>query len=234
MQLRGIGSMLVGLTLAAAPSAFAATVTYATINANPATLVSTGAIVTGSIGSVGFTYSGELAFDNASGVGNTNYFTPLSTYTSTTVSNAPTNGGLIAISGDGTTDTFTFSTPVTGLILSEVSLGQSGVPTAYTFNDTFTVLSCGPGTIYQGGCFNQAIGSTGNSVLSADEGDGTIEFAGTISSLSFSTANGEYWNGFDLGLLPQTASPTPEPDTLVLAGTGLVGLLSAVRRRLAA
>jgi hypothetical protein len=233
MRMHTVGGILMSLTLAAAPSLFAATVTYATINANSATNVD-GATVTGTIGSIGFTYTGELAFDNASGAGHINYFTPLSTYTSSTVTNAPTDGALIAVSGDGSTDTITFSAPVTGLILSEVSLGQSGKDTTYNFNDTFTVLSCGPGTVYGGGCFDQTLGSTGNSSLSGTESDGTIEFAGSISSLTFSTANGEYWNGFDIGLLPQTASPTPEPGSFVLAGTGLVGLLSAVRRKLIA
>lgn len=59
-------------------------------------------------------------------MGDMNYFQPTTTYTSSTVSNAPTDGALIAITGNGTTtNTFTFSTPVTGLILSEVS-GRRG------------------------------------------------------------------------------------------------------------
>jgi hypothetical protein len=234
MRMRNFGCMLITLTLAAAPCAFADTVTWATLaGPNQSGPTDTGT-ETGTIGSVSFTYSGEIAFVNGSGLGDINYFTPLSTYTGAVDSNAPTDGALIAISGDGTKDTITFSTPVTGLILSEVSLGQGGVPTAYTFNDAFSVLTCGPGTIYGGGCFNQPAGSTGNTVLSANEGDGTIEFAGTISSLSFTTANGEYWNGFDLGLLPQTPAPTPEPGTLLMVGTGLAGLLGAARRKLAA
>ncbi len=175
---------------------------------------------------IGFIYTGEVSFVDASNAGNINYFTSLSTYTSSTVSNAATNGGLIAINGDGTRNTITFSTPVTGLIFSEVSMGQAGVPTTYTFNDTFTVLSCGAGNPYGGGCFNQAAGSTGNTLLSGHESDGTIEFDGAISSLSFTTANGEYWNGFDIGLLPQTSTTgvTPEVSTLALVGSGLFGL----------
>ena len=234
MRMRNFGCMLITLTLAAAPCAFADTVTWATLAGPNQTTQTDSGTETGTIGSIGFTYTGELAFVNGSGLGNTNYFTPLSTYTSATDTNAPIDGALIAISGDGTTDTITFAAPVTGLILSEVSLGQGGVPTAYTFSDTFTVLSCGPGTIYGGGCFNQAAGSTGNSTLSANEGDGTIEFDGTISSLTFTTAHGEYWNGFDIGLLPQTPAPTPEPGTLLMVGTGLAGLLGAARRKLAA
>jgi hypothetical protein len=85
--------------------------------------------------------------------------------------------------------------------------------------------------VYGGGCFQQGVGTT-SSVLSGQEVDGTIEFLGSISSLTFTTANGEYWNGFDLGLLPQdSVSATPEPSSLVLLGTGLLTGLGVVRRR---
>jgi hypothetical protein len=214
--------LLLGLSLAASP-AFAANVTYANISAP------VNGVVSGSIGGITFTYSGETAFVNASNTGAFNYYNPVSTYTSTTVSNAPTNGGLIAIVGNGTTNTFTFSSPVTDLVFSEVSLG--GVrSTSYTFDQPFTVLSCGPNSTYGGGCFNQAVGTTSN-VLSGQETDGTIEFTGTFSTLSFTTANGEYWNGFDIGLLTPASAATPEPGTLALAGTGLIGLFGAVKRR---
>lgn len=99
-------------------------------------------------------------------------------------------GALIAITGNGTTtNTFTFSTPVTGLILSEVSLGGY-TDTSYTFDAPFTVLSCGPNVVYGGSCFEEGVGTT-SYVLSGQEVDGTIEFLGPISTLSFTTANGE-------------------------------------------
>ena len=99
-----------------------------------------------------------------------------------------------------------------------------------------TVLSCGGDIYYGGGCFSSGgVGTSGN-VLQGAESDGTIEFAGPITTLSFVTAFGENWNGFDIGLLPQSTSPspTPEPGTLLMVGTGLAGLVGAARRKLAA
>jgi hypothetical protein len=225
MQLRNLGYLCLAATLACAPKAFADNVNYADWTSN------TGSTVMGSIGSVNVTYSGEISFVQLSNMSNFNYFQPTTTYTSGTVSNAPTDGALIAIDGNGTTDTFTFSTAVTGLIFSEVSMGQPGIGTTYTFDQPFTVLSCGPNSTYGGGCFDQAVGTT-SFVLSGNESDGTIEFLGPITTLSFTTSNPEHWNGFDIGLLPQSTSPTPEPSSLILLGTGLLSAAGVLRKRL--
>lgn len=176
------------LLLAAVPSAFADTVTWATWN-TPTVVSPTVGVETGTIGSVNVTYTGEIQFVNASNVGNYNYFQPTSTYEGGAVSNASTNGGMIAIDGNpGVTDTFTFSTPVSGLVLSEVSLGQSGIGTNYTFNDGFSIVACGPNIIYGGGCITQS----GDTML-GNEADGTIVFSGgPITSLSFTAADPEY------------------------------------------
>lgn len=211
----------------AQPSAFADTVTWAVWN-TPTTVSPTAGVETGTIGSVNVTYTGEIQFVNTSNTGHFNYFQPTTTYVGGAVGNAATNGGMIAISGNnGMTDTFTFSTPVSGLVLSEVSLGQPGIGTQYTFNDGFSIVACGPNITYGGGCITQS----GDTMI-GHEGDGTIVFDGTISSLSFTTENPEYWNGFTLGLLPQSTSPVPEPGTLTLLGTGVLGLFGVARRRI--
>lgn len=218
------------LLLATVPSAFADTVTWANWNA-PTTVSPTVGVETGTIGSVNVTYTGEIQFVNASNVGNYNYFQPTSTYIGGVVGNASTNGGMIGIDGNpGVTDTFTFSTPVSGLVLSEVSLGQAGIGTNYTFNDGFSIVACGPNIVYGGSCITQS----GNTMI-GNEGDGTIVFSGgPITSLSFTAANPEYWNGFTIGLLPQQTSVTPEPGTITLLGTGLLGLIGVARRRFVA
>jgi len=226
MHKRTVCLLLTLLVVAACPAAFADTVSWAVWNA----CTPTSGTVTGTVGGVGVTYAGEISFCRQSGVGNFNYFIPTSTYTSATVSNAPTDGGMIAISGTTANHTFTFASPVTNLVLSEVSLGQPSVPVIYNFDAPFSILSCGPNGVFGGGCITQS----GNSMIGR-EGDGTIEFNGTLSSLSFTVTGGEFWNGFTIGTVGGSApGPVPEPSTLVLLGTGLAGLAGVVRRKMTA
>jgi hypothetical protein len=78
---------------------------------------------------------GEISFVDPSNVGEFNYFQPTTSYVGRVVGNASTNGGMIAITGaPGITDTVNLSTAVTGIVFSEVSLGQPGVATQYTFD----------------------------------------------------------------------------------------------------
>ncbi|HEV2500495.1 MAG TPA: PEP-CTERM sorting domain-containing protein [Terriglobia bacterium] len=226
---------LVIITLGAFRPASADTVYWTVWGANsgsspgtvPGTITFPGSTV------INVTYSGEIAFSQKSGTGATNWFLPVSTYTSSTVSNASTDGGIVAISGPDTkANTFTFSSPVTNPIFSEVSLGQAGVPMDYIFSAPFVLLSGGANAYWGGSSITQPAPND----MHGAEGDGTIEFLGTFTSLSFTVKGGEYWNGFTVGALAAgTNSPVPEPGTYSMAVMG--GLLLAcltLRKRMKA
>jgi hypothetical protein len=59
------------------------------------------------------------------------------------------------------------------------------------------------------------------------EGDGLVQFNGTVSSISWTGANPEYWNGFNVG-----ASAVPEPGFMLLLGTAQIGGAGAIRRKI--
>lgn len=205
-------------------SASAGTVSWTSWTAQPTSTEATGTMTFGAQ-TITVTYNGEINFTQLNGTGY-NYYLPLSTYTSTTVSNAPVSD-MISINGNDSVHTITFSSPVTDPVMALVSMGQGGVPTTYNFNGSFTILSQGPGNAY-GGC-NTCLTESGNSLIGT-EGDGVIQFNGTFSSITWTGDHPEYWNGFTVGAVSPAAS-TPEPSTLLLLGAGLAGLVGAIRRK---
>jgi hypothetical protein len=207
--------MLVIGSMISVPAAHAATVTWAdwtTASSNQ---------VSGTLGGIGVTYSGGYYFAQTNNVG-TDYWNPQAPYLSSTVSNAPDSQSvdIIAIGTGGTGETITFSSPVTNPVLAIVSINGPGL----FFSAPFNVLSDGCG---YWGCGNLLIGS-GNLLYSNGEGHGVIQFPGTFTSITIDEQGAENWRGFTVGVLP---SSVPEPGSLLLIGTGVLGAFGVLRRK---
>lgn len=204
--------------LAAASAAHADTVIW---NAwNPATVVqgSTAGSVSGTMGGVTVTYSGEVGeFDS-------NYpsWTPSTSYVGGTVGNAPSpSDGIFHLVGGGTNvDTITFSKAVTDPVIAIWSLGAGGVQASFDFSAPFTIEAGGPSAEYGG----TSITSSGQTVY-GEEGNGTIQFDGTFNSISFTTPQYENWYGFAVGMAVR------EPAAWAMMITGLFGVGAVLRRR---
>jgi hypothetical protein len=66
------------------------------------------------------------------------------------------------------------------------------------------------------------------------EGNGTVQFIGTFTSLSWTNPKAEFWYGFDVGIAGVGGgggSGVPEPATFGLLCLGLAGAGLARRKR---
>ena len=185
-----------------------------------ATAGETNGTATGTAGSVGVSYQGEVQSLQL------NYpsWTPASSYVGGTISNAPLpSDNIIQIFGgaNSATDTITFSTAVTNPVFAIWSLGQGGINAQFAFNEPFAIQAGGPSLEYGG----TAITSSGNTVYGV-EGNGTLQFIGTYSSISWTTPVYEDWYGFTVGV-----SAVPEPSTWAMMILGFMGVGFLAYRR---
>jgi hypothetical protein len=157
-------------------------------------------------------------------------YTPAPTFADgTVVDNAPVaaNGIIQLFGGNDHVNTVTFSTAVVDPVMAIWSLGQGGIDARFDFiGATPTFISGGPSAEYGG----SPIVVAGNSV-SGVEGNGTVQFIGTYTSISWTNPVYENWYGFNVGIAA-VANPVPEPETyaLMLAGLGVMGFMARRRR----
>jgi len=207
--------LFAALLVTAGAGAHAATITWNQWTSNTA-----GTMGTVTVGySAGGNYSALIA----------NYpsWNPASTWADgSAVANAPAaSGGIMQlVGGTSNVNTLTFSTAVVNPVFAIWSLGQPGLTASFNFvGATPVFVAGGPNAEYGG----SAISIVGNDVF-GNEGNGTVMFVGTYSSLAWTNPAYEGWYGFNVGMT--AAVPEPQTLALMLAGLGVIGLLARRRR----
>lgn len=140
-----------------------------------------------------------------------------------TVDNAPTpyNVSIPLRGGNSIVNNITFSEPVVNPVMAIQSLGNPWFGASYTFTSSFTLLNSGSGHWGWGSLIQD-----GNSLTDNREGNGIIQFTGMYTSISWTVPYGENYHMFTVG----APSIVPEPATMLLVSSGLLGL-AAFRRK---
>jgi hypothetical protein len=147
----------------------------------------------GTDGTIGVTYAGPA---NAL-VASYPTYTPTATWADGTIVNnapLPSNNILQIFGGNSSVQTLTFSQAVVNPVFAIWSLGAPQFPASFVFGQTPTFVSGGPSFEYAGG----PISVVGNTV-SGNEANGTIQFNGTFTQLTWTNPLFENWYGFNVG-----------------------------------
>ena len=215
--------------LGAAACCLACGVTQAApIDWNAWTSATGGTITPDSVG-VAFSIAGTGSVDNL--ILNYPSYTPTGTFADgTVVNNAPvsTDNIIQLVGGNTNVNTVTFSKPVVNPVMAIWSLGNGGAAARFDFiNATPVLVTGGPSAEYGG----SSITISGMDVSGA-EGNGTVQFIGTFTSLSWTNPVAENWYGFDVGIAGiGSSSGVPEPSTLALFSIALVPFAASLCRR---
>ncbi len=219
-----LAALAVVALLSLASSAAAGTVTWTDWTSGT---TGTSGTVSGTMGGVSVTYTGDVTFFQTGG--GINYFSHAVTkfpYTSATVSNDPTAAEMIGLSGAGITNTVTFSSAVLNPVMALVSVGRPSYAVTYDFDGApFSILSQDTG--YWGGGTSSFTTAAGDKLIGL-EAHGVIQFQGSFTSISWTTSPTEYWHGVTFGDLGPPVVPLPPAAWM---GLGLLGGLGLLRRR---
>lgn len=183
----------------------------------------------GTLGSSSVSWTGPSTGGQLTGAGGIDYWAG-GAYTQGGLTNPDVGNNYAFIQEVGPfSGTIDFGQAVVNPYIAWISVGQGGTPVDLNFGGAaFTVLSNNNTICPYWGCGSYTATSTD---LTGVEFSGTIQFLGTFSSLSISTKDNEDWYGFSVGADAVANSVVPEPASLTLLSTGLVGLFGAGLRR---
>lgn len=176
---------------------------------------------------VGVSYTGQVASPSQTTCGTPYFAASWPAYSGVVAPPLPCD--MIALTGASTVPslhTLVFSAPLIDPFFAIVSMGQRAIPVDYAFNAPFTIIDEGQGHWGDG-----TLTDLGGNVLQGAEGHGILQFSGTFTSLSWNASPSEFWHGFTVGARAPGTSVTPEPLSIALLGTGLLGIAGVARRR---
>jgi len=192
-----------------------------------------GSSATGTLPGATVTFSGPNIGGNTNGTFN---WGPQATYVGGVVGNAPCTGAtsclgdIINLNGGTppTSNTLTFSSPVTNPVFAVWSLGQPGTTATLTFSPGTAPAIQSTGT---NGVFGFVSLTAAGNAVTGREGNGTFLLPGTFTSIPF-TASFENFYGFTVGTAGPLVAAVPEPSIYALLTAGLVvsGFIGRRRR----